>query len=134
MKLAANILLIDDDPAILRLLELSLTRAGHKVATAATWQQVIENINLTSQNRKTFDLIFLDLMMPERSGYDMLRSLKVILHPTPPVIVLTALSGIDSAVKALELGATKYLTKPISQDKLLNTVVEVLKGESSSRF
>jgi DNA-binding response OmpR family regulator len=134
MKLVANILLVDDDPQILRLLELTLTKASHRVATATNWQQVTEHINLYSRDRKAFDVIFLDLMMPDRSGYDILRSLNVILHPMPPVVILTALSGIDYAVQALELGATKFITKPISQEKLLNTVSEVLRGDRSSRF
>jgi DNA-binding response OmpR family regulator len=127
MKLSANILVVDDDVAMLDLIAYSLRRAGHKATTASNWEAVVTNINQANANNKPFDLFILDLMMPGRSGYDVLRSLKVILHPMPPVIILSALSGIDDAVKALELGAIKYLTKPTTPDRLLMTVREALK-------
>ena len=131
MRLSRRILLVDDDPEILKLLSLTLGRAGYQTTSANAWEQVVEQINRASGERVQFDLVILDLMMPGRSGYDVLRSLKVIMHPLPPVIVLTALSGIDNAVQALELGAAKYLTKPISQEKLLKSVREALRGEGS---
>jgi len=130
MKLSANILVVDDDIAILELIAYSLRRAGHKATTASNWEDVVVQINQANQASKPFDLFVLDLMMPGRSGYDMLRSLKVILHPMPPVIILSALSGIDDAVKALELGAVKYLTKPTTPDRLLMTVREALRTTS----
>ena len=130
MKIRANILVVDDDPAMLDLISYSLRRAGHKTSTASTWDEVVDYINLANQNNKPYDIIILDLMMPGRSGYDMLRSLKIILHPLPPVIILSALSGIDDAVRALELGAVKYITKPATPEKLLSTIREVLRSHS----
>lgn len=133
LKLTHNILVVDDDMDMLRMLDLSLSKSGHKIATASNWEEVIGHINTIAKSKKMFDAIVLDLMMPERSGYDILRSLSVILHPLPPVIILTALSGIDDAVKALELGAAKYLTKPVTTEKLLTSIREVIRG-GGSRF
>ena len=134
MKIKAKILVIDDYADMRRLISLSLRKKGHKITTAGSWKDVTNRITEASNEGKPFDVIILDIMMPERDGYDVLRMLKVILYPMPPVIMLTALSGIDDAVKALELGAVKYLTKPISPDKLHKTVREVLSGISRSRF
>jgi DNA-binding response OmpR family regulator len=133
-KFSGNLLLIDDDPDLLQLLDVTLTGLGHRVATAANWDEVVERLNSAVATERPFDIIFLDLMMPVRSGYDVMRSLKVLLYPLPPVIILTALSGIEHAVQALELGATKYLTKPVTREKLAETVREILQGNQKSRF
>lgn len=134
MKIKAKILVIDDDADMRGLISLSLRKNGHKITTAGSWKDVTNRITKASSEGTPFDVIILDIMMPDRDGYDVLRMLKVILYPMPPVIMLTALSGIDDAVKALELGAVKYLTKPIAPEKLHKTVREVLSGMSRSRF
>jgi DNA-binding response OmpR family regulator len=133
-KLSGNLLLIDDDEDLLELLELTLKQLGHRVTKAVNWDEVVAQFNQAAAAGQTFDIIFLDLLMPVRSGFDVLRSLKILLYPLPPVVVLTALAGIEHAVQALELGATKYLTKPVSRDKLAQTVAEILQGRQKSRF
>ncbi len=133
-KLSGNLLVIDDDEDLLELLELTLKQLGHRVTKAKNWDEVVVRLNQGAEANQTFDVIFLDLLMPDRSGFDILRSLKVLLYPLPPVVVLTALSGIEHGVQALELGATKYLTKPVSRDKLAGSVREILQGRQKSRF
>ncbi len=127
MKISATILVVDDDPDTLRLLALTLARAGHKPVTAHSWVEVNKKVEEVYRGGKAFDAVVLDLMMPERSGYDVLRSLQVYLHPLPPVIILSALTGINDAVKARELGAAKYLTKPTTPQKLLDAIREVMR-------
>ena len=79
-------------------------------------------------SRRAYDAIILDLMMPERSGFDVLNSLKIIMNnKVPPVIILSARYSTQDMVKASEMGATKYLVKPTKPDKLLETVHEVIK-------
>ena len=134
VKLTANLLLIDDDADLLQMLDVTLKQMGHRVTTASNWNEVVARLNARTGADKGFDIIFLDLLMPVRTGFDVLRSLKVLLYPMPPVVVLTALSGIEHAVQALELGATKYLTKPVSRDKLAETVREILQGKQKSPF
>lgn len=134
MKISANILVVDDDQATLELITLSLKRVGHKPHPANNFTEVQNYIKTMLENKQGIDVIILDLMMPDRSGYDMLHYLTGILHPMPPVIIFSALSGMNDAVKALELGATKYLTKPTTQAKLLETIREVMRGNVKSRF
>jgi DNA-binding response OmpR family regulator len=133
-KLSGNLLLIDDDEDLLELLELTLKQLGHRVTKATNWDDVVIRLNKGAAASQAFDIIFLDLLMPVRSGFDVLRSLKMVLYPLPPIVVLTALGGIEHAVQALELGAAKYLTKPVSRDKLAETVREILQGRQKSRF
>jgi len=134
MKLTGRILVIDDDLDLLQLLETILVREGHTVLAASGWAEAVSQLNDAARENVEFDVVFLDLMMPERSGFDVLRSLKVILFPLPPIVVLTALDDIEHAVKALELGATKYMTKPVARDKLVETVRDILLGRPVSRF
>ncbi len=132
-KQKARIMVIDDDLDTLRLLEMILKKAGHEIVTASGYQQMVDYIK-NSPTQIRFDILILDLMMPGFSGYDILEMLRMYFNPVPKVIVLSALSGMSEAIKALEGGATKYLTKPTTQEKLLNSIQEVLRGDPISRF
>lgn len=133
-RIRANILVIDDDLDTLKLLELALKRAGHAVQIASGYEQMMERVKHSVDHGTRIDLLILDLMMPGFSGFDILDLLRMYFSPVPPVIVLTALSGMSEAVRALEHGATKFLTKPTTQEKLLGAIQEVLSGEVRSRF
>lgn len=121
-----KILVVDDDLDTVNLLRLVLQRGGYRVSTATSWEEIIDRIKMAEEAREAFDLILLDVMMPGRSGFEVLLVLQVVLHPVPPVIFLSAKCGMDDMVKASEMGATKYLTKPTTPDKLLTAVQEVL--------
>ncbi len=121
-----TIMIIDDDLETVGLLRLVLQRAGYSVTTATRWDEITDRLKILSQQKQNVDLIILDIMMPEKSGFDVYRSLEVILYPMPPVIFLSAKCMVDDMVKASELGAAKYLVKPTTPDKLLKTVQEVL--------
>lgn len=120
------ILVIDDDRETLELLKLALERGGFGVLTAATWDEASSQIEYTYMEKRPVEAIVLDLMMPERSGFDILRALAVALVPLPPVIMLTAVTGIEQQIQARDLGATKYLTKPTTPSKLIEVIKEVL--------
>jgi DNA-binding response OmpR family regulator len=122
-----SILIIDDDLDTLALLRTVLRKGGYEVNTASCWSEVTDRLNMAMNNHRTFDLIILDLMMPERSGFDMLNSFKVIIEHLPPVIILSAKYSVQDMVKASEMGASKYLVKPTKPAKLLETVREVIK-------
>jgi DNA-binding response OmpR family regulator len=128
MEPLANILLVDDDPELLHLLDLSLSKNNFLVAKASNWEQVVEEIENLNLNGQKFDLIILDFLMPERSGFEMLESLQSILNPLPPVIILSAVSGLKNTFRVMEHGVSKFLTKPISQIKLLRNVREILEN------
>jgi DNA-binding response OmpR family regulator len=117
-----HIFVIDDNPKTLEVLKMALERAGFRVTTANSWAKVEEKVRISYRVKDPFDLIVLDLMIPDRSGFDILRSLHVVLVPLPPVIVLSAITDVKKKVEARDLGVAKYLTKPTTPEKLIQTI------------
>lgn len=122
-----TLLVIDDDLDTLELLKIELESAGYGVLTADSWNEARNRIQYAFDSKLAINGIVLDLMMPVHSGFDVLRSLPVMMDPAPPVIVLSALTSLDDNIKAREMGAMKYLTKPTSRKALLDAVREALK-------
>jgi DNA-binding response OmpR family regulator len=128
-----RILVVDDDPKHVDLLRIALERANFLVVTATNGLQ----------GEKVFrsnpvDLILLDVMMPQRDGFDMLRDVRA-LSPVP-IIMLSALTDTENVVKGLELGADDYITKPFELKEMLARVNAALarmerlqSGEKSTR-
>jgi adenylate cyclase len=107
---ASRILVVDDNASNRDVLERRLVREGHRVVAAATGAAALEQTAA-----EEFDLILLDLIMPEMSGFDVLRRLKAADHTRHiPVIIISALDELDSAVRCIEAGAEDYLTKPFN--------------------
>jgi adenylate cyclase len=107
---SSRVLVVDDNAANRDVLERRLVRAGHQVVTAMDGASALE-----LATGQTFDLILLDLIMPEMSGFEVLRRLKAAVHTSDvPVIVISALDEIDSVVRCIEAGAEDYLTKPFN--------------------
>jgi DNA-binding response OmpR family regulator len=127
------VLVIDDDLETLRLLKMALERSGFSVMTAATWDDVSAHIEASYRNNRALDVIVLDLMMPDRSGFDIYRALQTRLVSMPPVIMLSAVTGMQQRVDARDLGVTKYLTKPTTPSKLIETIKEVVKQDRKDR-
>lgn len=121
-----TILIVDDERDTLTLLRLALKKAGFQVMVAASWEDVAERVKEAYAKGATISAIVLDLMIPGRSGFDILRSLHVVLTPLPPVIMLTAVTGFDQQVQARELGVARYLTKPTTPQKLVDTIRSVI--------
>jgi len=121
-----HILVIDDNAKTLDVLKLALERADFRVSTASSWEVVEDKIKIGYRIKDPFDLIVLDLMIPERSGFDILRTLHVILVPMPPVIVLSAITDVRKKVEARDMGVAKYLTKPTTPDRLVKAIRDVL--------
>lgn len=121
-----HILVIDDNAKTLEVLKLALERAGFRVTTASSWESVEDKVKISYRIKDPFDLIVLDLMMPERSGFDILKTLHVILVPMPPVVVLSAITDVKKKVKARDMGVAKYLTKPTTPDRLIKAIRDVL--------
>jgi len=127
MKLRSpTILVIDDQYETLDLLKLALEKSSFTVITAANWNETLYLIDRMNNLKRPIDCILLDLMMPERSGFDIYRALQAVLVPMPPVIVLSAVTGFDQQLQAKELGIRKYLTKPTTPAKLVIVIKEVL--------
>jgi two-component system phosphate regulon response regulator PhoB len=123
MSMAKRILVVDDEPDILELTRMSLVRDGYEVETAATGDEA-----LASLRRGRPDLVVLDLMLPDRPGTDVCRSIRT----TPeladvPVIMLTARGDEVDRIVGFELGADDYVTKPFSPRELGLRVKAILR-------
>ena len=107
---AARLLVVDDNKVNRLLLARSLEVQGQSVATAENGRVALEMLR-----RETFDLLLLDIEMPEMDGFQVLEQLvnDRQLHDLP-VIVTSSLEGIDNVVRCIELGAEDYLTKPVN--------------------
>jgi adenylate cyclase len=107
---SSRILVVDDNAANRDVLARRLTREGHRVVTADSGAAALELVASAE-----FDLVLLDLIMPQLSGFEVLRRLKAAAHTRDvPVIVISALDEIDSVVRCIESGAEDYLTKPFN--------------------
>ena len=116
-----RILIVDDEPEIVRGLEDNLRFEGYQTATAANGEEA-----LATAAREAPDLILLDIMMPGLSGWDVCRALRG-KGIDVPIIMLTARSEETDRVRGLELGADDYITKPFSLRELLARVRAVLR-------
>ncbi|UMY65128.1 MULTISPECIES: response regulator [unclassified Flavobacterium] len=121
-----SILVIDDEQAIRRLLELTLEPAGYKVATAATGSDGIA----LAANRPP-DLILLDLGLPDRDGQEVLARLREWYFR--PIIILSAKDAETEIVKALDHGANDYLTKPFRQLELLARIRSAVRDADTTK-
>src|ERR1700743_1671982 len=110
-----TILVVDDDPVQRRLLEPAISRSGMNVVTAPGGQPALDLVN--GPRGDQIMLMLLDLVMPDMDGLTVLAKLRA-THPDMPVIVLTAKGGIDSAVEAMRAGASDFLVKPASPERI----------------
>ena len=108
-----RILLIEDDSATAQSVLLMLKAVGLEVDTASFGQQGVERAKTDD-----YDLILLDLILPDMSGFQVLRALRGD-HIRTPVLVLSSLDGVHDKAKALGFGADDYLTKPFHKDELI---------------
>ena len=121
----ARILVIDDESAFLDSMRRGLIIAGYRDIVLLSQPLQIKQL-LTE---RSFDVVFIDLCMPQMSG---LEVLEYILSTAPQTrcIMLTALADAQIASRSLEMGAWDFLTKPISRDKLLSILKRVLEKDS----
>src|SRR5262245_24989985 len=115
-----TILVVDDEPTIVEVVELYLLREGFKVQTAADGPAALRLVQ-----QQPPDLIVLDLMLPGMSGLDVTRQIRA--GGALPIIMLTARGEETDRVVGLELGADDYVTKPFSPRELVARVKAVLR-------
>jgi len=113
------ILVVDDEPTQLRLLSAMIARAGHKVETAADGAAALAR--LLEENAPPISCMVLDLQMPEMNGIEVLEALRP-EHPDLPVIVLTAHSSVSRVVEAMKAGASDFIVKPASAERLRTAI------------
>ncbi|MGH2633200.1 MAG: response regulator transcription factor, partial [Tepidiformaceae bacterium] len=114
------VLAVDDESGVRLLLKLDLTAQGFRVITAATPSEALAEIE-----SKRPDLILLDVLMPEMTGFELLREVRERWHT--PVIFLTAKDRDSDKVRGLETGADDYVVKPFSSEELVARINSVLR-------
>src|SRR6476661_4858918 len=117
----AKILLVDDEPGMLRYIKTLLEVEDHQVATASTGEEALEIV----QKGMSPDLVLLDLLMPGIDGLETLEKLRK-LRPGMKVVMLSCVSDTKKVVQAIRLGATDYITKPFQKAELDNVIDQCL--------
>jgi len=121
-SLSQLVLIVDDEPMARTLLRLMLVRAGFNVSEAEDGFDALEKVMISQP-----DIILLDVMMPGMDGFSVCEELRQRKETSKlPIIMLSAKTDLDSINKGLRVGATKYLTKPISPDDLTRHVKDIL--------
>ena len=120
MARKATILVVDDEPHVVRLVKANLEPSGYRILTAADGEQALRAVRDESP-----DLVILDIMLPKMDGYEDCRRIRE-FSPVP-VIMLTARSAEVDLVHGFDVGADDYLTKPFAANELLVRVRAVLR-------
>lgn len=115
---AGRVLIVDDDPAVSRIFQQILTMRGYHVTTARDG-----NAARLALARSDFDVIISDISMPGVDGIELLRTLRE-RDLDVPVVLVTGEPGLDTAMRATEYGAFRYLLKPVAPKDLLQLVSE----------
>ena len=123
---SARILVIDDEPHLLDVIQAYLTKEGFQVVTADTGSRGLELFNRTGA-----DLIILDLMLPDLSGERVCSQIR--LTSRVPIIMLTAKTTESDRIEGLDLGADDYVTKPFSPGELIARVKAILRRTTSQQ-
>jgi two-component system, OmpR family, KDP operon response regulator KdpE len=119
----SRILVIDDEPVILRALRANLAARGYDVTAVQSGEEALDQARACSP-----DLVILDLMLPDLSGLEVCRALRA--ESTTPVLVLSGHGEEHIKVRALDLGADDYLTKPFGIDELVARIRALLRRAS----
>src|SRR3954462_2637889 len=116
-----RILVVEDDPAVSNSIELMLRSENCTVHTTDLGEEGVELAKLNA-----YDIIFLDLNLPDLSGYEVLQSLRT-ANVNTPILILSGLNATADNVKGLGFGADDYVTKPFHKDELLARVQAVVR-------
>lgn len=126
-ELMARILVVEDEPTLLGSLRRGLTEEGYDVVPVSTIEQAMHALS-----NQTVDLILLDVMLPDGSGVDWVRSLRADSNMIP-VLMATARDAVEDRITGLDSGADDYLVKPFSFDELVARLRALLRRASASR-
>ncbi|MEL6161480.1 MAG: ATP-binding protein [Cyanobacteria bacterium J06627_32] len=118
-----NILIVDDEPINVQVLRNHLSLENYSVTHALNGRAALDLLAQRQQSGQVFDLVVLDVMMPQMSGYEVCQQLRE-LYPAHelPVVMLTAKNQITDLVTGFRFGANDYMTKPFSKDELLTRI------------
>ena len=127
--MVGRVLIVDDEPDVVELVEMLLRRSGYEVATAATGME-----GLMKAHAEGPDVILLDVMMDDMDGWETLKLLRLDERTSHiPVIMVSARMEPRDKIRGLQEGAVDYVTKPFSIQDLLGTVAAVMAREDGAR-
>ena len=115
-----KILLAEDSPVIQRMLSATLAREGHTVESADNGREAVAAIQFN-----TFDLILMDLRMPEMDGFEATREIRRLSITQPPIVALTGDDDAETQQACLDAGMNAHLTKPIVLHDMLKTIANL---------
>jgi len=118
-----SLLVIDDEPEIRESLDTLLSSEGYTVELAPSAEAGLQRLG-----KRPFDLVLLDVMLPDRSGLEVLREIRA-ANPALFVVMITAYGSVEDAVEAMRLGATNYITKPWDNSRLLAEIATLVRQE-----
>jgi diguanylate cyclase (GGDEF)-like protein/PAS domain S-box-containing protein len=118
-----RLLIVDDDATVLDLISTKLGSEGHSVRTAESAEDALSMVR-----KEEFDLVITDLMLPGIDGFTLTEVLKT-KHPTVGVIVITGMTDVESAVRAMQSGADDYISKPFNLDHMAISVERALEKQ-----
>jgi len=120
--MAYKILVVDDEPMIVRLMEFILARQGHEMLIAVNGEEALQKIRAHQP-----DLVLLDIMMPRIDGYEVAQQLRANPETASlPIIMLSAKAQEEDIRRGAEVGVDAYVTKPFSPEHLVRVVTEHL--------
>jgi two-component system response regulator HydG len=120
-----NILIIEDDVTFSQMLQNFLQKKGHSIITAANIKSGLKYFD-----EQKFDLLLLDYRLPDGTGMEVLERMNDTANHTP-VVIMTSLNDVRTAVKAIRSGAFDYITKPVNPDELLMIMRSALQGKNT---
>ena len=123
---SASVLLVDDDPGVLDVVAFTLRREGYSVDEETDGAGALD-----AARARSYDIVILDVMLPEMSGTEVCRALRA--ESDVPILMLTARDAEVDRVLGLELGADDYVTKPFSSAELLSRVRAILRRRELDR-
>jgi DNA-binding NtrC family response regulator len=115
-----RLLIVDDEHDLTELLSQILGSEGYEIKTAADGDEAIGILG-----KESFDAVLLDIMMPHRNGFEVLKYITA-HHPATKTVMLTGYTDLKSAVEAKQLGAAEFITKPYKLQTVLSTLQRVL--------
>ena len=121
-----RILIVEDEESLLKLETILLTVKGYEVSGSSTGKDALDKLS-----GETFDLILLDIMLPDIDGYEICRRIKE--HPRHahvPVVMLTAKKSAEDQERGTTCGADAYLTKPFKSALIIDVIQKLLSGSS----
>lgn len=120
--MAYRILVVDDEPPLVRLMEFILAKQGHTMLVATNGEEALATVRAEKP-----DLVLLDIMMPRIDGYEVARQIRADeAIKSTPIIMLSAKAQEDDIAKGIEVGVNEYITKPFAPANLVQVVNDYL--------